>query len=278
MKIKLLTLFILATLLLSSCGPKTTQQAPFPPGSQVWIDTPLPGSILPMEAVEFVAHASNPGGVNSFEFILNGQSVAQTQPDPSSQDPTFGFTRYTWNPVSPGTYLLEAISYDANNTPSAPAQTRFIIRSEGTNTPTNTPTETPTITPTPTETFTPSPSPTCGPLTFTPNLSLNCREGPGEVFNPLENPAMKGQAYLLDGQNEEGSWYRIMLKSTIGCWVAANLGTTSCDTRGLRVLEAIPTPTTAVLCPSFTDQASCEANDGCEWKFSSMGPARCMNK
>jgi hypothetical protein len=275
MRPKLITLFVLVPFIISACGPQTTQQAPFVAGSQVWIDAPLPGSQLPLAPVEIVAHAASSAGIASFSISLNSQPLASVNPDAGSIDPSMMYMRYNWEPSAAGTYLIEVQAMDQSGKPGPTAQVMVEIV-ESTSTPTETETQIPSPTFTPTETYTPSPSPTCGPLTFTPNINANCREGPGEGYSALDNPAMKGQAYPLDGRDEDSTWYRIMLTQYIGCWVAASLGTTSCDAGSLRVLA---TPTPMIVCRSFTDKTTCDIhNPPCEWKYTTLGPGFCKAK
>jgi len=262
MKAKIIALIILLALVLTACGPEKALQSDFTGGSQAWIDAPLQGSHLPLAEVEIVAHASSPDGIASFEIYLNGLLLAQTSPDPGSMDQSLMYMRYSWLPAAPGSYLIEVKAFDRNNQPGSPAQV-FVEVGE------------PTSTITPTETQTPTP--TCGPLTFITSINAYCRVGPGEVFSALEDLAMKGQPYLMDGRNSDGTWFRIMLTPAEGCWVPAGVGTPSCDIGSLRVLADVPTPVGS--CSSFADKATCEAHDPpCRWNVTIAGPGICVNK
>jgi hypothetical protein len=266
MKTKVFAIFFLALLVLTACGPQTVSPSGFSGNNQAWIDAPLPGSHLPLAEVEIVAHSANPGGIASFEISLNGQLLARTGPEIGSIDPSLVYTRYPWLPAAPGTYLIEVKAIDTNDQPSFPVQVVVEVGDP-------TPTETITQVPTPTLTLTP----TCGPLTFTTNINAYCRQGPGVVFPALEELAMKGQPFLMDGRNSDGSWYRIMLTPAKGCWVPAGVGTPSCDPGNLRVLIDIPTP--VISCSVFTDRATCESNDPlCKWNLALAGPGVCVNK
>jgi hypothetical protein len=171
MRIKVFTIIILALMVLGACGPQESLQAEFANGSQAWIDAPLPGSSLPLAAVEIVAHAASPDGIASFEINLNGQLLAKTVPDTASIDQTLMYTRYSWQPAAPGSYLIEVRAFDRNNQPGPPAQ---VVVEVGGPTPSPTPTLTPTPTPTSTATLTLTPSPTPTP-TVTP------RPGPSPI-------------------------------------------------------------------------------------------------
>jgi hypothetical protein len=260
MKIKVFAIIVLVVLILAACGPQPVSLSGFSGNNQAWIDAPLPGSHLPLAEVEIVAHSANPGGIASFEINLNGQLLAKTDPDTGSIDPSLVYTRYSWLPAAPGTYLIEVKAFDTNNQPGAPAQ---VVVEVGEPTATSTPPETPT------------PTPTCGPLTFTPDINAYCRQGPGVNFPALEELAMKGQPFPMDGRNADGSWYRIMLTPAIGCWVPAGVGTPSCDPGVLRVLID---PTPVITCASFTDQATCNAQSACKWNPTLAGAGMCGSK
>lgn len=278
MKKVMITILLLGLMVLSACGPRQSLRAVYAGGSQTWIDAPLPGSSLPLAEVEIVAHASSPDGIASFEINLNGQPLTSVDPDPGSLDPNFKTMRYSWQPAAAGKYLIEVRAFDSKHQNIPPAQA--LVQVEG-QVATSTPTLVATETLTPTFTLTLVPTDTRGPLTFTPGINPYCREGPGEIFAPLRDPAMKGIAYLMDGRNADGTWYRIMLTPAKGCWVPAGVGTPSGDPMRLRVLAEVPTPTmipTIVVCSSFTDQTSCMAQSSCEWKFSSFGPGGCFKK
>jgi hypothetical protein len=262
MKTKGFTIFIFMLLVLSACGPEITLQLD---ASQVWIDAPLPGSHLPLADVEIVAHSANPGGVASFEIDINGQLLTKIGPDPASIDQTLMYARYFWLPAEPGSYTIDVTAFDLNNRPGTPAHVVVEVGEPASS-----------ITPTETQTSTPIPTPTCGPLTFTPNINAYCRQGPGEVFPALEDLAMKGQPYLMDGRNSAGDWYRIMLTPNEGCWVPVSAGTPSCDPGDLRILLDVPTPINA--CALITDQATCNAKSTCQWQFTLSGPGVCANK
>jgi hypothetical protein len=278
MKKVMITILMLGLVVLSACGPRQSLRAAYAGGSQTWIDAPLPGSSLPLAEVEIVAHASSPDGIASFEIDLNGQPLTSIDPAPGSLDPNFKTMRYSWQPAAAGKYLIEVGAVDSKHQNIPPAQALVQVDGVATSTPTLVATETSTPTFTPTQV----PTNTNGPLTFTPGINAYCREGPDEIFAPLRDPAMNGIAYLMDGRNFDGSWYRIMLTSVEGCWVPAGVGTSSGDPMRLRVLAEVPTPTMTpeevINCPSFTDQFSCQSQSSCEWKFSSFGPGRCVNK
>jgi hypothetical protein len=140
MRIRAIGIFVLTLMFLAACGPKASPRVGSAGGNQAWIDAPLAGSRLPLAAVEIVAHAASPDGIASFEISLNGQLLAKTVPDPASMDQTLKYTRYSWQPPAPGSYLIEVKAFDRNNQPGSPAQVVVEVGE---------PTPTPTATPTP---------------------------------------------------------------------------------------------------------------------------------
>lgn len=134
MNIKLIKIFLVGLLVITACGTKEAPLPDFSAGSQAWIDAPLPGSSLPLAAVEIVAHAANPASVASFEISLNGQPLAKTTPDQASIDQTLMYMRHSWRPAAPGTYLIEVKALDRNNKPGPPAQVMVVIGTKDTST------------------------------------------------------------------------------------------------------------------------------------------------
>ncbi len=116
------------------------------------------------------------------------------------------------------------------------------------------------------------------PIHFLPGINANCRSGPGTNF-PAIGLAINGQSYLLDGQNQEHTWYRIMLTVADGCWVLAESGVLDGDPSGLRVLLNVPTPVpTAVNCSQYTSSDICNAQAACKWVIAHSGAVSCVNK
>jgi hypothetical protein len=201
-----------------------------------------------------------------------------------------------WGPAHP---LADCTVYfwkitPINNTTLGPESGLFSFSTNASGTcptptppgPTATPVD-PTFTPTPPA---PTSTPTQPTLFFTPNLNPYCRSGPGTLYESID-VALKGQPYLLDGRNAEGTWYRIMLTASKGCWVPVDSGVPSADTSGLRVLVTPPllpsitptiaptfTPTWVVVCSSFTDEKSCNAQPACKWYVPSTTRPYCGNR
>jgi hypothetical protein len=223
MKTKVFVIFILALMVLAACGPKESLQAEFASGSQAWIDAPLPGSNLPLAAVEIVAHATNPGGIASFEINLNGQKLAATDPDPASFDQTLMYTHYSWMPAAPGTYLIEVKAFDKSNQPGPTAQVTVVVGG-----PTPSPTVTLTPTPSPTVTLTPTVTPPPAPffkVVVKPNhiyyRGANCGDKQVQFQVQVSDPAKIAGVWLFVRlKNKEGEdateWTKALVMTPMG--------------------------------------------------------------
>ena len=283
MKTKVYCLIIMSLLVLSSCGNPVDLQPEFAIGSQTWIDSPLEGSQLPLAPVEIVAHASSQGEIASFEIKLNGQLLAETTPDPASIDQTLMYTRYSWQPAAPGSYLIEVKAFDGNNQPGSPAQVMILIGVQETITPGTTPISLPTITTTSTLTFTETP--TIQIPTFTLTVDGNCRAGPTKKHEVIIS-GLAGQSYPIIGRSEDGSWYLIQFNLDMNCWFSNAVGDGSGDTSPLPVFTGPPLPTDTLTptvtpplaCFDLKDAASCNANPACVWAFALAGPGYCKEK
>ena len=84
--------------------------------------------------------------------------------------------------------------------------------------------------------------------------------------------------YEWGGQNRDGTWFRIMLTPSEGCWVPVGMGTPSGDIAHVRVLADVPTPTAVVACSAYTSLSTCQAQPACQWKLTMSGPAKCVDK
>ncbi len=127
-----------------------------------------------------------------------------------------------------------------------------------------------------TEATAPTATPTPASFSFTPSVNAYCRFGPDPVFG-WDHIAMKGQSYPIDGRNLENTWLRIMIEPQVGCWVPIGSGTPSADTSPIRVLLAIPTPTTLPYCAQFTTPQTCSQHSECRWNRL-VTPGVCQNK
>ncbi len=149
------------------------------------------------------------------------------------------------------------------------------------------PTPLPTLVPSPVITASlPSPVVTMptAPLTYIPHLNAFCRSGPDTIFHSI-SLAMKGQAYPIDGRNEDDTWFFLRLSANVECWVPASVGQASGGTSGVPVMLPIPTPTfTAppaqqpVDCGQYKSAAACQAVPACTWVHSIVSASYCTKK
>jgi hypothetical protein len=98
MQHKLVSLLFVGMLLLAGCAPRSADQLA---GPQAWIDSPLDGSSLALAPLELVAHGSDPGGIITIEFSIDGASVGSVSADAASVSP----------PASPGLPLQAGPTY-----------------------------------------------------------------------------------------------------------------------------------------------------------------------
>jgi len=104
--------------------------------------------------------------------------------------------------------------------------------------------ESPAVTQTLTATV--GPPTACTPQ-LTANSNANVRSGPGTVYNEVGGMTA-GQMATIDGQNAEGTWWRIVFPSGPGGhgWVAASVSTAICVT-GVAAVVPPATPTEEVV-------------------------------
>ncbi len=186
------------------------------PPTRAWLDSPLPGSVLPLGPVSVVAHAAHPSGIVRVELLADGVVVdAIAFGDTLS---TFLVTPFVWSPPAPGPYALavraqsaaagwsdaagagitvadgEPVPPSERPSPTATASASA-GRSESpaasptgraTPSPTATPRPTPNPTPRPTSTTRPTPTPTPTP---TPSPTPTPTPSPTPTPTPSPTPA-----------------------------------------------------------------------------------------
>ena len=174
-------LFVISLLVLFLAGcnlpdAASTSGIAAPPA---WIDAPLDGSVLPLAPVAIVAHASDPTGIERFEFSIDGSVVAQGAGDgPSGVILT---AHKVWTPALPGTYTLQVRAQNAGGSWGSPAEAIFRIGATETPTLTATSQSTPTLTETRPPNATATASPTITPAsvgTLTPTATLTSTASP----------------------------------------------------------------------------------------------------
>ena len=90
--------------ILNACGAGT----PFNSGdgTQIWLDQPVTGYLLPLSTFTLRAHASHPGGnISRVVFLVNTVAVGDASTDPSTE---FINAQADWNPSAPGHYTIQA--------------------------------------------------------------------------------------------------------------------------------------------------------------------------
>jgi hypothetical protein len=77
-------------------------------------------------------------------------------------------------------------------------------------------------------------------LTLTKNA--NCREGPGTAYD-TDDTLFEGQTVLIDGRNQESSWFWVKKPSGSGhCWVSVVTGQIVGDINAVQIVSAEPLP------------------------------------
>jgi hypothetical protein len=164
-KFFVLMAIIAVTLLSSNCDGLPVGQLPSSEnntgGTQLWIEHPQNGQVLPNDKVTFVTYATAADGVSTIQLKLNGEALPVLAVEGLSSDGSNRMVRLEqeWMPQAEGEYTLVG-----ENTSGASNSITFCIvscnpeeKSEPTATKTQVPTEeTPTPTPTKTETATPT--------------------------------------------------------------------------------------------------------------------------
>ncbi len=99
-----------------------------------------------------------------------------------------------------------------------------------------------TPTPTPVITSTPTPTATLGPPQVTADENLNCRAGPGKVYD-VTGYLLAGQTAPVDGKNAQATWWWIERQDGPGhCYVWQGGVTESGDFSAVPVVPDPPTP------------------------------------
>lgn len=67
----------IAVLLIAFGQPEPGQPAPGAPGvARAWIDRPLNATVLPLAPMTVMAHATDMGGVQAVELLVDGETAA----------------------------------------------------------------------------------------------------------------------------------------------------------------------------------------------------------
>jgi hypothetical protein len=249
----ILTAFSLVLGCLSACNLPTGQTAS---GLHAWIDAPLTGSVVAVNAnVDVISHSSAPAGINNVELDINS-SALRTDAVPGSGQ-AYVLMKQSWMPTQAGTYQLRVRAQTTGGQWSDYAAVMVTVTDQAAGRPT--PSESPTPrgsalpslnptlpgSPTPSVTSLPTLTPTLATPVFIFNENTFCRQGPSVIF--LDVTAIpKGDTVDIRGVSQDGFWYFVFWKRlNASCWVAASTGQASGDLSGVPVLVSPPTPTSS---------------------------------
>ncbi len=119
-------------------------------------------------------------------------------------------------------------------------------------------------------TLVPPPSPQTEPA-FVTSKNANCRAGPSQVYEPLTS-VLAGETFPVEGKNEEGSWFYVLLPGRNRCWISAATGTLIGDPDLIPIIYDLPpapviSPYSA--CHDYPDASTCKLDPGnfgkCSW-------------
>lgn len=201
-----------------ACGrpipPAPTRRAEPPPSARQfnlwWLYPVLLAGVV---AVALLAREPTRERVADFLAAVRERgTAARATPRPSVVTPAAAASAGT--PAGVG-------SVETATTPRAPLPT---ATPPSTATPLPTPTPPPTATPLPTPTPQPTdtPSPTPAPVRVRTRDTVNVRDGPGTVYPSLARvPA--GTTFVVQGQNETGTWWQVCCLGDRPGWILAEL-------------------------------------------------------
>lgn len=233
----LIALLIPLTILLAACGSTAQVEGTF-----VWIDAPIHELSVPLgEIITIDGHASSAKGISRVQIWIDDEALESVEDFPGSGN-LVHFERL-WKPPEPGDYEIAVVAYSGEDSASDPDTVTIHILGEG---------EialaiispTPVISVTPTLDITPTPT-TCVPFVVA-KQDVNCRTGPGSVYDVL-GYLLEGEMALIDGRLSDNSWWRIGNPDAAGsCWVWSSPVEAACNPENALVVAAPPTPTPEV--------------------------------
>jgi len=212
--------------LLAGCTPDSA----VPPSSALtaWVDAPLDESTLPLAPYEIVAHASDPDQIQRLEISVDGEVQGQIEnPEPARLLMT---AEFSWTPLEPGVYTIEARGQNGSGEWSSPARVRVTVEEE--------------IASQPTLELLPTAAVTleladCEPE-ITALMDTTCRQGP-TTYNEPAAYLLAGESAPLSGGNQDLSWWAVQPESLSElCWVSGSTVETSCPPQEPEILEAPP--------------------------------------
>lgn len=210
-------------------------------GLHAWIDSPLNGSLLPVDSeVDVISHSNDLAGITNVELSINNV-VLRTDAVPNPGE-VYVLMSQAWTPTQAGSYLVKVRSQNANGVWSDYGVVSVKVESGPRINLTLGESPTPVATFTPNPTATPSQIPTPENPTFTLNENASCRSGPDVSFTELAS-IPDGVTVDIKGASEDGSWYFIFWKQfSVRCWAASTAGVTAGNMTGVPVMISPPTP------------------------------------
>ena len=247
-KMKRTFLYPLLALVLfcAACSPAAVEEAAPVPGEAAILTSPQDGQQV--NAGEWLIVTSSYAAASPFtmELLVDGKTMRADAVEVGYQK---GSLQQAWKPMEPGEHTLQIRMQPEGGSPIESAIVTIVVnQAQSAAIPTieSVPSITPMASVTPATQSTPTPS---NP-TATARLDVNCRFGPGTVYEVL-GFLLNGQSAPINARNLAASWWRIKLDNGTLCWVDKDLVEVNGDTSGVPIVEAppTPTPTPAVLLP-----------------------------
>ncbi len=114
---------------------------------------------------------------------------------------------------------------------------------------------------------------------FTLQSNANCRKGPDKRYSVVTS-VLAGQSFPIEGRNDDGSWFKVLFKQYVHCWLAATTGSANVlsDDIGVVAAPALATDTPQFNCADFKDRSSCSSHLACEWYQPPGARGSCRNR
>lgn len=249
-------LIVLAVL--TGCGSKSKPTATVAPATQpsnqppsARINAPADGSVLAVGLpVQVDVTALDDQGVTGIELYVNN-ALLESRPAPAGSVQAAIREMFTWTPIGPGDYLLQARSYDqTGQVGTSPAVTVRVGEGQMPSPTTAGPAPSPasTATPPPATSAPATPIPT--PLTpqVTAKTDANVRDGPGLAY-PVVGGVSNGETVPVVGRNADSSWWQISFQGGTA-WIADVVVDANPEAYDAPIVSAPPPPPTNTPVPA----------------------------
>jgi Bacterial SH3 domain len=237
---------VLLFMLIVSCVPNAGLTNPVT-GPGAWIDAPLDGSTIPLAPYGVVSHASDPGGISTFELKVNGQLVSTDSIANDQAGQTIAHISQPWLPPAPGTYLLEvrAANGDGDYGPSVFAQVKVGDVTTA-------------------ETSTPTPSPDVQVCAWTAKVNVFVREGPGASIYPQITAVEAGKMFTVVGQSQDDKFWAVEVQKGLIGYVSKSdrFGGVTGGCNVPTLTDPVPPPATTVPAPEEPKATTPQCSDG----------------